>query len=177
MLVLARCRLHRFLQYHCVLEQQPCFLSGATHHVRPFVTFRKHSKSQLKLWTNLRQFQSNPNLLLLKSLSLSSKQLLPDIQKQSDNLSPDGMENLRPPAMEADPLAELDTTIVEHLHEGILWFSNLFPVQHGVWDIRHIVYRKQDVTKTLERLIDKMQSKHAIEIRELVVMLIYSLIF
>ena len=100
----------------------------------------------------------------------SASKTEPDACTRADRASEPatGTSEVRPPALALDPRAEMEADDVEHLHEGVLWFSNLFPARVSRWDFRPTFYAKKDVTKTLDKLIDKMHSKHDITIHQCV---------
>eukprot|EP00730_Choanoeca_flexa_P013297 TRINITY_DN5168_c0_g1_i2.p1 TRINITY_DN5168_c0_g1~~TRINITY_DN5168_c0_g1_i2.p1 ORF type:complete len:837 (+),score=225.62 TRINITY_DN5168_c0_g1_i2:96-2606(+) len=73
-----------------------------------------------------------------------------------------------PPPAKAEKPAEMEAEVVESLHTGVLWLSNLHPVKVGRFDIRHKLYDMAYMDPNLKRMIEKMDTKHAINITDIV---------
>eukprot|EP00049_Salpingoeca_infusionum_P002120 m.54168 g.54168 ORF g.54168 m.54168 type:complete len:863 (+) comp11397_c1_seq1:130-2718(+) len=74
------------------------------------------------------------------------------------------MPESQPPSISGDDASAMEMEEVDHLHSGTLWLGNLFPIQLGLWDIRHLVFNKMRVKRHLEQVIDHLQDKYSIAI-------------
>eukprot|EP00045_Choanoeca_perplexa_P012920 m.143874 g.143874 ORF g.143874 m.143874 type:complete len:832 (+) comp16179_c0_seq1:119-2614(+) len=73
-----------------------------------------------------------------------------------------------PPPAAAENPAEMEAEVVESLHSGVLWLSNLHPVKIGRFDIRHKLYDMAYMDRNLKRMIEKMDNKHSVSITDIV---------
>ncbi|EDQ87476.1 uncharacterized protein MONBRDRAFT_33298 [Monosiga brevicollis MX1] len=73
-----------------------------------------------------------------------------------------------PPAASRPKSNDMDVEVVEKLHRGVLWLSNLHPIKLNRIDVRHKLYDMAYVDETLKRMIEKMDQRHAIEIERIV---------